>query len=158
MSRLKFRNVDADPTDPVSTWPYEGLVTAIERGSLSDWRRIARELRREPWGAVAASLDDYLAYAEATGATALMQYALTQSRKTAHEAAVEQIAMQVRDLVAASGLTRAEFAARAATSPSRLSTYCTGKVTPSAALLLRFEQIANQTQAENLPAANARKC
>lgn len=33
---LSFRNVDADPSDPVESWPYEGLVTAVERGGLAD--------------------------------------------------------------------------------------------------------------------------
>lgn len=41
-------------------------------------------------------------------------------------------------LVRASGLSRAEFASRIGISASRLSTYVTGKVTPSAALLLRI--------------------
>ena len=35
MSALRFRNVDADPADDVETWPYEALVTAIDRGSGS---------------------------------------------------------------------------------------------------------------------------
>jgi hypothetical protein len=38
MTTLTFRNVDASPTDPVETWPYEGLVAAVERGSLSTYR------------------------------------------------------------------------------------------------------------------------
>lgn len=146
MSRLRFRNVDAEPSDPVATWPYEGLVAAIERGSLSDWRRVAAELRREPWGKIAASLDDYLGYGEETGVTTLMQDALARARAAAHEEAVHEVASQVRALVDASGLSRAEFAARAGTSASRLSTYCTGKVTPSAALMVRFQHVASQGQ------------
>lgn len=142
MSRLQFRNVDAEPSDPVATWPYEALVTAIERGSLSDWRLIAAELRRRPWGRIAASLDDYLGYAEDDGVAALMRGALERARAASRAEASGRVAAQVRALVSASGLTRAEFAARAGTSAPRLSTYCTGKVTPSAALMLRFEQVA----------------
>jgi transcriptional regulator with XRE-family HTH domain len=41
-----------------------------------------------------------------------------------------------------SRLSRAEFASRIGTSPSRLSTYVTGKVTPSAALLVRMRRTA----------------
>ena len=50
---LNFRNVDADPADPPASWPFEAKVTAVERGTLSDYRRIKdacdhdEELRRE---------------------------------------------------------------------------------------------------------------
>ena len=148
MSRLRFRNIDADPTDPVATWPYEGLVAAIERGALSDWRRIAAELRAHPWGRVAAALDDYLGYAEQDGVTALLGDALARARAAAREDATRAVAARVGELVATSGLSRAEFADRAETSASRLSTYCTGKVTPSAALVLRFEQVADSAKRE----------
>ena len=30
---VEFRNVDASPTDDVRTWPYEALVTVIDRVS-----------------------------------------------------------------------------------------------------------------------------
>ena len=72
MTSLRFRNVDDSPSDDVRTWPYEGIVTAIER----------------------------------------------------------------------SGLTAAQFAEVAGTSASRLSTYATGRVTPSAAMLVRIERLA----------------
>lgn len=42
-----------------------------------------------------------------------------------------------------SGLSRAEFASRVGTSASRLSTYVSGRVTPSAALLLRMRRVAD---------------
>ena len=45
------------------------------------------------------------------------------------------MAAEVTQLLAASGLTRAEFASAIGTSTSRLSTYLNGKVTPSAGLL-----------------------
>ena len=38
---LKFRNIDASPDDPVETWPFEGIIAAVERGALPDWRRLA---------------------------------------------------------------------------------------------------------------------
>lgn len=81
MSGLRFRNVDAAPDDDVRTWPYEALVTAIDRGLVADWQPIFVEIRRSPWGAIA----------------------------------------------------------------SRLSTYASGKVTPSAAMLLRIERLADES-------------
>ena len=39
MSALKFRNIAASVDDPVETWPFEGILTAVERGTLPDWWR-----------------------------------------------------------------------------------------------------------------------
>jgi hypothetical protein len=50
---LKFRNVDASPDDPVETWPFEGILAAVERGTLPDWDRLATAIRVDPWGPVA---------------------------------------------------------------------------------------------------------
>ena len=46
MNGLRFRNVDADPADDVGTWPYEALVTAIDRDLVPDWRPVFAEIRR----------------------------------------------------------------------------------------------------------------
>ena len=50
---VQFRNVDASPTDDVRTWPFEALVTTIDRGLVSDWQPLFAEIRRSPWGEVA---------------------------------------------------------------------------------------------------------
>jgi hypothetical protein len=39
--------------DPVETWPFEGILTAVERGTLPDWQRLAAAIRADPWGPVA---------------------------------------------------------------------------------------------------------
>jgi DNA-binding transcriptional regulator YiaG len=52
------------------------------------------------------------------------------------------VAREIRRLVAVSGLSQREFASYVGTSPSRLSTYATGKVVPSAALLVRMKGAA----------------
>ena len=46
---LKFRNITASPDDPVDTWPFEGILAAVERGTLPDWRRLAAAIRADPW-------------------------------------------------------------------------------------------------------------
>lgn len=46
------------------------------------------------------------------------------------------------DLLARSGLRRTEFASRLGTSRSRLSTYLSGTVVPSAALMVRAQRVA----------------
>ncbi|MEZ5382629.1 MAG: hypothetical protein R2754_12670 [Microthrixaceae bacterium] len=60
MSGLVFRNVDASPDDPVSSWPYEALVTVIDRGLVSDWQPLLAEIRRQPWGFSARRVEHYL--------------------------------------------------------------------------------------------------
>ena len=50
---LAFRNVDVSPDDPVVEWPLEAIQTALERGGLSHWRRLASTIRAQPWGPVA---------------------------------------------------------------------------------------------------------
>jgi transcriptional regulator with XRE-family HTH domain len=54
----------------------------------------------------------------------------------------------VRNAVARSGLSKAQFAARIGTSPSRLSTYLNGKVTPSAALMVRVRRLDGRPNVE----------
>lgn len=51
---LKFRNVSSSPEDPVETWPFEGILAAVERGTLPEWRRLASAIKADPWGPVAS--------------------------------------------------------------------------------------------------------
>jgi len=137
---LAFRNVQADPADPVESWPYEGLVAALERGGFRDWQRVAAAIERDPWGEVAADVRAYLSYEQPYGVGPLMTSVIKAARTHAQEEDKATVAARVRELVASSGLTRRAFADTMGTSVTRLSTYCTGSVTPSAALLLRMER------------------
>ena len=142
MSPLVFRNVDASPTDPVHEWPQEAIQIALERGGLTDWRRLATAIKAEPWGPVARRVEEALTYSHPYGVAAAFERAIGQSRDAAETAERDAVAVEIRNLVARSGLSQAEFASRLGTSASRLSTYASGKVTPSAALLLRMRRVA----------------
>lgn len=139
---LTFRNVDASPTDPVATWPYEALVAALERGLVSDWQPIFAEIRRQPWGSVARRIESYLSYERLPGVAVLFELAIERARMRAEEAERAEVAQRVRAAIAASGMTAAQFAETVGTSASRLSTYANGKVSPSAAMLVRIERAA----------------
>jgi len=141
-----FRNVDASPTDDVRTWPYEALVTVIDRGLVQEWQPIFAELRRSPWGNVARRVEHYLSYREPDGVSTLFRLAIERARADAERADRSEVAARVRDAVARSGLTNAEFARLVGTSASRLSTYLSGKVTPSSAMLVRIERVARDLQ------------
>lgn len=138
---LKFRNIDAEPTDPVRSWPTEGLVAALERGDITDWARIAVEVRRHPWGPVARRLAEALTVSRPYGTGALMERALADARRSAEAEERAQVSQRVNDLFERSGMTRAEFADAVGTSTSRLSTYLTGKVAPASTLLIRMERV-----------------
>ena len=51
-----------------------------------------------------------------------------------------EVADRVRSAIDRSRLTNAQFAGEVGTSASRLSTYATGSVTPSASMLIRIER------------------
>ena len=147
MSPLAFRNVDASPDDPVSEWPLEAIQTALERGGLSHWRRLAEAIRTQPWGPVARRVEEVLTYSRPYGVAEAMERVISRTRQTAEESEREAVAAEVDALVRASSLSRAEFASRIGTSASRLSTYVNGKVTPSAALLVRMRHAAQREHA-----------
>lgn len=136
---VRFRNVDASPSDDVTTWPYEALVTVVERGLVADWQPVFAELRRHPWGPVARRVEQIAATTTDTSVCRLFAMAVARARADMERAERAEVARRIRVAIGASGLTAAEFAAGIGTSASRLSTYVTGKVTPSAAMLVRIE-------------------
>ncbi len=140
---LQFRNVDASPDDDVRSWPFEALVAAVDRGLVGDWQPIFAELRREPWGAVARRVERYLSYRERDATSRLFELAVDRARTDAEKHDQRAVAARVRAAIEASGLSAAQLAERVGTSASRMSTYANGKVTPSAAMLLRVERHAS---------------
>ena len=141
---LTFRNIDVSPEDPVEVWPTEAVLTALERGGLGHWRRLSAALREDPWGPVARRVEEALEVSRPYGVGVLMADMLAAAREQAERDERATVAAEITRLQAASGLTRAEFASAIGTSTSRLSTYLSGKVTPSAGLLVRMRRVAAQ--------------
>lgn len=148
MSALTFRNIKISPDDPVAEWPTEAIQTALERGSLSHWRRLGAAIHAQPWGPIARKVEEVLTYSRPYGVSKVMERLLSRSREEAEAAERAAVAAEVKRLIAASGLTRREFASRIGTSTSRLSTYATGKVTPSATLLLRMGRLVPEPRGD----------
>ena len=138
---LAFRNVAADPLDPIETWPAEAVRTALERGGLSHWRRLAGAVRADPWGPVSRAVEEAIAVDPPYGIASLMAEILERAREDQDRFDRAEVATEIADLVRRSGLTRTEFASRIGTSASRLSTYLAGTVTPSAALMVRMRRL-----------------
>lgn len=144
-SGLKFRNVVTSPDDPVDTWPFEAILTAVERGTLPDWRRLARAIEADPWGPVARQVAEAVRLSRPYGTTELLEAVVERARRRAADAERAEVAADIRDLVRRSGLSRQEFAERIGTSRSRLSTYMSGKTMPSAALMVRMRHAVTTT-------------
>jgi len=142
-SALKFRNIDASPDDPVETWPFEGILAAVERGTLPDWRRLAVAIRADPWGLVAQQVLEAVRLSHPYGTAELLEGVVARARELAIDSERQEVASEVRDLVARAGLSQQDFAERIGTSRSRLSTYMSGKVVPSATLIVRMRRAAH---------------
>lgn len=82
MPELKFRNLSVTPDDPVETWGVEGILAAIDRGSLRHWRRIVLAVRSEPGGDVAQNLAQAVELAEDQGVAAGMRRVLVKAAET----------------------------------------------------------------------------
>lgn len=134
---LKFRNLDVTPDDPVELWGVEGILTVLERGGLAHIRRVARAALGDPWSEVAEDLAEAI---QLTSSPAAAQLAELLERARGGPAA--EVAHRISTCIAVSGLTLRQYARRVGTSASRLSTYATGKVTPSAAMLIAIERVA----------------
>jgi DNA-binding transcriptional regulator YiaG len=138
---LAFRNLTVSPDDPVSDWPTEAVQIALERGDLGDWQLIVAELKREPWGRTARQVEEVLSHSRPYGIADTMTVVLARIRADIERQERDEVAAEVRSTIERSGLSMAEFASRIGTSASRLSTYVTGKVTPSAALMVRIRRL-----------------
>lgn len=146
---IAFRNVEGSITDPVSQWPYEALVSSLERGTLADWKPILAEIRASPWGVVARQIESYLSYTAAYGVGPLFQRAIRRARLDWARRERDEVAAEVRACIERSVLTCEQFARLVGTSRSRLSTYASGSVVPSATLMLRMQRLAQLAQRDS---------
>ena len=80
MSTHTFRNVDASPDDPVADWSIEAIQTALERGSLSQWRRLGTAIQAQPWGRVARDVEEVLPYSRPYGVAQVMERVIDRGR------------------------------------------------------------------------------
>ncbi|MGI6797762.1 hypothetical protein [Gordonia sihwensis] len=81
MAQLRFRNLDVSPDDPVEQWGVEGLLAAVDRGSLMHWRRISAAVEADPNGVVAEDLAEALDLAEDAGVVAGLRRMLEQAQQ-----------------------------------------------------------------------------
>lgn len=144
---MKFRNLDASPEDPVSTWGVEGMLTAVDRGGLSQWRRIAAAVREQPYRDAARDLEQALVLAESAGAVALLKHALESARTSDKD----RFALEFRSVLDQLGMTHQAAAEFLGTSRSRISSYCSAAVMPSAMAYWRLQNELDRRRATLVP-------
>ena len=138
-----YRNLKPRWTDwkQVRSVCRELAAAMLERGDLEHWQRLATEINRHPWGRTARQVEEVLSHSRPYGVAELMESVIARARARAEDEERRIVAAEIRQAIASSGLSRTEFAASIGTSASRLSTYATGKVAPSATLVLRIRRL-----------------
>ncbi len=141
-----FRNVDIDEGSEPDDWPFEAVLAVVERGSLADWRRLASAIRASPWGPCARAVEDVAGWGENSGLDVVFLALLATARHEADAEAGRAYGERIRRVRQALGMSQREFAPLIGTSAQRLSSYETGKVAPSVAVLGRVERVAANTR------------
>lgn len=125
------------------------LLAAVEtdrRVGLSDetpggWALALGAAMQEPWGPVTGNALD-LATSDLDDRA---RRAVEEFRHLCQRRAIQKermaVASEMRRVVKESGLSQRAFARKIGTSPSRLSTYLSGRVVPSATLMLRAQRL-----------------
>jgi DNA-binding transcriptional regulator YiaG len=138
----RFRNLDFNPDTPLDRWPAEAIETILDRGTLSDWSRLARAIRRSPWGPAARTTETIVAWGEHYGADELMSNVIRHAREDVTRQGRAAYAAQIRSWRTQAGMTLRQLARAAGTSPSRLSDYENAKVAPTTDVLARLQHAA----------------
>lgn len=137
---------DGDDTPATPLHSERALVKVFDKGDLELWRRLVTAALADPWAGRTDELLTLLDPERRPGEHAAMSALADLSRRMAEEDERRAVADHIRTTIAGTGLTQRQFATLVGTSPSRLSTYVTGSVTPSAAMLLRINRMAKRAR------------
>ncbi|UMG91580.1 helix-turn-helix transcriptional regulator [Nocardioides sp. TF02-7] len=103
-------------------------------------------MAQHPWGPEAERLLGLAKEASLDTAGEWLTACRAVYRERQEERERAAVAREIRRLVAVSGLSQRDFASHIGTSASRLSTYVTGRVTPSATMMMRIQRAARRLQ------------
>ena len=143
-----FRNVDLDDTAPLGTWPPEAIEILVDRGYLSDWRRLAAALADDPWGPLARTVEEVIGLDCHYGVDRIFERVLQRERERSTLVGRRRYADRLRRLRRSAGLSMRELASAAGTSAARISDYENARVSPTTDVLARLEAVLE------LPGAN----
>lgn len=150
---ISFRNVDVDDTAPLDTWPAEAIEILVDRGNLSDWRRLAAALAQDPWGPLARTVEEIIALDCHYGVDRILGRVLHRERQRCTLVGRRRYADHLRGLRRSAGMSMRELAAAAGTSAARISDYENARVAPTTDVLARLEDVLERRGANrNEPA------
>jgi DNA-binding transcriptional regulator YiaG len=95
-----------------------------------------------PFGPAAGVLANFAHDVDLQDAARAIEACARVSRKRSEDSERLEVAHEIRDLVAISGMSQRRFARYIGTSGPRLSTYVNGLVTPSATMMVRIRRCA----------------
>jgi DNA-binding transcriptional regulator YiaG len=145
---ISFRNVDVDETAPLDTWPSEAIEILVDRGNLSDWRRLARAFAGDPWGPLARTVEEIIALDCHYGVDRILERILQRERERRTLIGRRRYADHLRSLRRSAGLSMRELAAAAGTSAARISDYENARVAPTTDVLARLEDVLERRRAD----------
>lgn len=118
----------------------EDFALLIKSGTIREWRATLALVAHAPWSPWAERLATLADEAGLPVVAGSLRACRRVYQLRLEDVERKTVAQEVRRRVALSGVSQRQFAAYVGTSPSRLSTYTTGKVMPSAAMLLRIQR------------------
>lgn len=142
---LLLEGLNPDQYLPVIRTQAE-LLGVVDGGSVLEWRHHLAMIAASPWSPYSRHLVELATEASRPGVATVLEQVTEVCREQNKEREREQVAEEVRRLVSSSGVTQRQFAQWVGTSPSRLSTYISGTVTPSASLMLRMARTSRLLQ------------
>ncbi len=138
---ISFRNVDVDDSAPLETWPSEAIEILVDRGNLSDWRRLATAVAQDPHGPLARTVEEIIALDCHYGVDRIFAAVLRGERERRTLAGRRRYADHLRSLRRSAGLSMRQLAAAAGTSAARISDYENARVAPTTDILARLEDV-----------------
>jgi hypothetical protein len=139
--RLVMSDIDPGAPGPSLTTSQE-VAQLWDHGGIRAWRGQLAIISANPWSPGHVEVNKLAMAADRPAAVAMLTEATTAYRDRAERSEREEVAQEIRVLVAVSGLSQRGFAPLIGTSPSRLSTYVNGLVTPAASMMIRMRRVS----------------
>ena len=147
---MRFRNLDFDPSQPMDQWPAEAIETVIDRGALSDWRRLAQTIRHNPWGPAARTAEIVTGWGEHYGVDALINGVIARAREDVARRGRAEYAAQIRSWRTHTGMSLSQFSRAAGPRPPGFVTTRTPRLPPPQTCLVVCVMSQTCTLAESV--------
>ena len=96
---VAFRNLTTTWNDPIDLWPYEAVVTTMERGLVSDWQPILQDLRERPFGRIAGYVTHYAQDPGDKASAAFFLEALHRARAAQEQTERDEVVRRIRHAI-----------------------------------------------------------